>query len=637
MGQKRQKIRIPKEGYVGAFIRMLPVLLMVGVVPLLVMQYDYEHGLQGVAWAVLNDVVQEFFLAPKSVALTILMVVMALGAGLRLWKKRGKGVFAKVLIPLFVYGFFCVLSACCSVYKEYSFSGGYEQFETIWVLLSYVLVVYYIFLYAQSVLELQVVADALCFSATIIGILGTLQGVGIDYMKVPFIQRLITSEELWQDGAELAIRVGENNAYATLYNPNYLGVYGAFMVLFLGVLMLFEKNKWRRIWHGVTCVLVMVALLSSRSRAGFISLFVVAVIALVVAFRKVLKWWYITVPALNLAVVIVLLVNAYNDNVIFERLQNIFTADNVEVAEEVLEDGTVIRKTGLTEMYTMEYGVAMTYNEESVLVAMEVGDGGFVIYVLNQDYEQMELVTEDNIHFRFTHPALKDVVLSPAFYGEDGILALCIEAGGTWYFYYEEALGEYQYIVLRATLKTEPCITIYGESSSMITAEHIGFENHQKLFSGRGFIWSRTLPLLRNHIVIGSGPDTFMFEFPHEDYLSMKQSGFERTIMTKPHSMYLQIGVQTGVLSLLCLLVFYGWYAVWSCRLYAFRKLSTQTEAFGIAAFIGSIGYMISGITNDSMVVTAPVFWGMIGLGMAANYMVSKSRKENPEMKENCE
>ena len=89
------------------------------------------------------------------------------------------------------------------------------------------------------------------------------------------------------------------------------------------------------------------------------------------------------------------------------------------------------------------------------------------------------------------------------------------------------------------------------------------------------------------------------------------------------------MGVQTGVLSLLCLLVFYGWYAVWSLRLYAFRKLNTQTEAFGIAALIGSIGYMISGISNDSMVVTAPVFWGMIALGLTANVLVAKSRAQD--------
>ena len=37
--------------------------------------------------------------------------------------------------------------------------------------------------------------------------------------------------------------------------------------------------------------------------------------------------------------------------------------------------------------------------------------------------------------------------------------------------------------------------------------------------------------------------------------------------------------------------------------------------------------YMIAGIANDSNVCTAPVFWGMLGLGLAVNRMLVK--KEN--------
>lgn len=36
---------------------------------------------------------------------------------------------------------------------------------------------------------------------------------------------------------------------------------------------------------------------------------------------------------------------------------------------------------------------------------------------------------------------------------------------------------------------------------------------------------------------------------------------------------------------------------------------------------------MIAGIANDSNVCTAPVFWGMLGLGLAVNRMLVK--KEN--------
>ncbi|MGN1084217.1 MAG: O-antigen ligase family protein, partial [Lachnospiraceae bacterium] len=200
------------------------------------------------------------------------------------------------------------------------------------------------------------------------------------------------------------------------------------------------------------------------------------------------------------------------------------------------------------------------------------------------------------------------------FIGEQ--LGFTLTAAGEWNFVYSEAQGKYQYI------------TNFGKESDMIMADSLLFENRQTFFSHRGFIWSRTLPLLKEHFFLGSGPDTFLLVYPQEEYLMMQQHGFENSVMTKPHSLYLQVGVQTGVLSLLCLLVFYGWYAVWSIRLYCFRNVGTLVEGFGIAAFIGSIGYMISGISNDSMVTTAPVFWCMIGLGVAANAMTVKQRKQ---------
>lgn len=609
---------------------MLPILIMVGLVPLIVRQYKFENGLTEYPWFVGSEVTYEFFLASKSVILTLLMLVMAGCIFVRFWKEKRRMPFAKIFIPLFGYGALCFLSACASVNRTYAFSGGYEQFESVWVLLSYVLAVYYMFLYAGSESELQVVADALCFGASVIGLLGTLQGVGLDYLGTAIGQKLVTTESfLEMIGGELIIRFEDNNAYATLYNPNYLGVYGALVIPFLVVLLLNEKNKWRRIWHGGNTVLVLLALLSSRSRAGLIAAIAAAFVAAVLSFRKLFQWWYVTIPALNLAVVLVLLVNAYNDNLLFERLQNIFAPDKTTAEEFIAEDGTVVQKTGLTELYTTKEGVVLTYNGVSVQVSMMTENDSYGIYAVDMDGNQVELLADaKGLEFTFTDPALADVKLSPVFYGETGGMALCVRAGNAWYFRYNEAKGRYQTIVVSGKTETLPCITIYGKESDMIMAEAVGFANHQRFFSGRGYIWSHTFPLLKEHIFLGSGPDTFLFAFPQEDYLGRMQNGFYNQNMTKPHSMYLQIGVQTGVLSLLCLLVFYGWYAVWSLRLYALRKLGTQTEAFGIAAFIGSIGYMIAGISNDSMVVTAPVFWGMLGLGAAANMLVAKKRKE---------
>ena len=612
---RKSALGFPQEGYWSAALRMLPVILMVCVVPLLVRQIRHENGLTDYPWFGIQLYTDEFFLAIKSIALTLLMFVMAGCVAVRLWKTKGKVVFAKILIPLFIYVFFAFLSACCSINKTYSFFGGFEHFETIWVLITYVLAVYYVLIYAQDELELQVVTDALCFGATMIGIIGTLQGLGYDILYSSWGQTLITSKEFREMGGVLTRYFEEKVAFATLYNPNYLGVFGSFMLPFLGMLFVYEKGIWRRIWHGGTVVLVFIAVLSSRSRSGLIATAIALGVALVFAVIKLLKWWYLALPAFGIAIATVLIVNAYNDNMLFERLENVLTPDDAEIEEVVSEDGTVIRKTGLMSMYTAQGGVVLEYNEFEMQITLYEVEDAYGMYAVDNKGNQVELLpNNDGTVFSFTHPAIKDIKVRPVYIGAK--LGMQIDTGREWLFVYSDEKECYQYI------------TGFGKESDMVMAESIGFENYQKLFSSRGYIWSRTIPLVKDHIFIGSGPDTFVLVFPQEDYVNMFEHDLEFQLVTKPHSWYLQVAVQTGLVSLVCLLVFYVWYAVWSLRLYAFKKLSSQTEAFGIAAFIGSIGYMISGISNDSMVVTAPVFWGMIGLGIAANVMVAKRRKQ---------
>lgn len=633
MGKKyyrKSRRSLPKEGYLGAVCRMWPVLAVAAVVPLIIRQYEYETHLTEYGWFDTRAINYDFFLASKSLVLTLLMFVMAGCVCVRLWKEKTKIPFMKLLIPLFAYGALALLSACFSVNHTFSFSGSFEQFETVWVLLGYVLIVYYIFLYAREESELRVVTDGLCFSATIIGILGTLQGLGIDFLTSKITQKLITTDEFLDAiGGELSSQFSEGQAMATLCNPNYLGVYGSMMLPFLAMLFLYEKCKWRRIWHGIDFMLVTVAVLSSRSRAGLIAAAVALCVAAVLSVKRLVKYWYLTIPAVNFAVVLLLLVNAYNDNLIFDRLKNIFAPDKVSVTEYTAEDGSVIRKTGLTELYTTEENVVFTYNEVKTELYLYAENGYYGFYAYTDGDTQIDLVKAENEDiFSFEHPALADVKLKPSFLGD--IPGFTLVAEGDWIFLYNSEKGKYQYVTI---YEDEYGMPVFKESD-MIMADSFGFENRYSMFSQRGFLWSRCLPLLADNLILGSGPDTFVLEYPQNDYLMMKKSGFYYQFLTKPHSMYLQTGIQTGVLSLLCLLVFYGWYAIWSLRLYCFKNVTTLTEGFGVAAFVASIGYMISGLSNDSMVVTAPVFWVIMGIGIAANRIVAGLRKRQTEKTE---
>jgi O-antigen ligase len=145
------------------------------------------------------------------------------------------------------------------------------------------------------------------------------------------------------------------------------------------------------------------------------------------------------------------------------------------------------------------------------------------------------------------------------------------------------------------------------------------FPGYEAVASGRGYVWGRSIPLLWSNFIVGSGPDTFGIEFPQYDYVARYESGFENVIFTRPHNFFLQMGVQTGTLSLIAFLVFYGIYFVESCRRYGFRKYERVEEWMGFAVFLCTIGFVASGLANDSLIVVTPIFYVLLGMGMAIN------------------
>lgn len=603
------------QSYWNAILRMLPVLVIAGIVPFVVREgYRVYTDMLEYPWFGTQDEYYEFFLICKGTVLSWMLAAMALFAGYHTYKAKGKFPFAKIFIPLFVYLAFVVVSTFASIKPEFSWNGGYEQFESVWVLLCYGLTVYYVFAFAQTEKELRVVVDAVCFSATVVGLLGTLQGLGWDYLKQPFVQKLVTTDEfLNRVGGSFNIVFGDGTAYATMYNPNYLGVYGAFVVPFLAMLVLFDKSIWHRIWHCLNFVLMSAAMLFSGSRAGLISVGISLFIALIICCRPIIKWWFLTIPAMNFIVVLLLLVNAFNDNSIFGRMEGIFEKD--PSPQRIMVDGEPVLQTGLTELYTAEDGVHICYNGRKATIAIYYSSDICAVYVLDEEGTQLGLdLNADNTGYTIDDSILKEVQILPEYI--DAYPGFILKVYGEWEFIYFPESDEYKYF------------TAFDTLSDVNMAEAYGFEDRQNFFSSRGFIWSRTIPLLKKYIFVGSGPDTFILAYPQDDYLMKKVHGQENSVLTKPHSWYLQVGVQTGVISLIALLVFYFWYAIWSFRIYCLHKFKSLAEGFGISAFIGSIGYMISSLTNDSMVVTAPTFWVMMGVGIAANTMVTKMRKD---------
>lgn len=163
-----------------------------------------------------------------------------------------------------------------------------------------------------------------------------------------------------------------------------------------------------------------------------------------------------------------------------------------------------------------------------------------------------------------------------------------------------------------------------SDTQNPVNAESIGFEGKEKLGSSRGYIWSRTLPLLKNCLITGYGPDTYTYNFPQNDFLAKYYSyqdfgeGFYITV-DKPHNLYIQIMFSSGLIALIAFLAIVLIYLVDCFRLYALKKEYRPEQIMGAAVMLGIVGYLAAGLFNDSVVHVAPIFWILLGTGAALN------------------
>jgi O-antigen ligase len=163
-----------------------------------------------------------------------------------------------------------------------------------------------------------------------------------------------------------------------------------------------------------------------------------------------------------------------------------------------------------------------------------------------------------------------------------------------------------------------------GKRVTLRNVPHVGWSDNPDFGSGRGYIWSRTLPMLRDTLLLGRGADTYCIYFPHEDYVGKYNAGWNiNMIVDKPHNMYLGAAVGTGVISVLALLALFLIYLVQSFRLYLRARYDDFATVAGAGIFFGILGFLASAFVDDSSVSVMPLFYGLLGVGIAINILLS--------------
>ncbi|MGN0505099.1 MAG: O-antigen ligase family protein [Lachnospiraceae bacterium] len=586
-------------------LKLLPLQFILAVLPLITYYYQGHSGYGKYGWNSENDTYHDFFLHYKMIAFIIVSIVMFVGVFFAFREKK-KEQWRKLLLcftPLFVYLFFVVLSTAFSADYALSFFGAMEQNEPFPVLFGYVITAFYAWLVVEREEDVRALTGAAVVGAVCMALLGVLQALGKDPLTMEGVQRLIADDKVLEEYGLFVLSFPSGQAYGTLFNPNYVGSY---VPLYLP-LLLFGAINYKQLWKKLCCIAaflgLLVMLFASQSRTGLISVIAVLIVLLIFSIKYVIRYWYVIVPALTALVLGFFLTDAYMDSLLTLRLQRMFDIEKTEYA--------------LRGFDTTGNGVKVFYKDTEFTVMMPVSGGDFA-YIVTERGEKLPVTYSEDKSMGYVTLSNGDTIsIQTAIYEDLYAFGLPLE-GRTWYFTNQIEPGNYKFITEHG--KVDEC-TMPGNV----------MEGYDAFASSRGYSWGRTISLLKDHIFIGSGPDTFAITFPQTDYVARYRLDATNIIFTRPHNFYLQMALQTGVASLVAFLVFYVIYAVQCCKLYFVRKFNHSMEWLGFAIFLGTVGFMAVGMANDSLIVVSPVFYLLLGAGMAVN----KLNKEAGE-KELC-
>lgn len=581
------------------YIFILPVALWFVVIPLIVKVKFYENPLSGYPWYSSESMLADFFLYYKSLFVTVTGALMLALLCWQISKMRRKdtlfGSDTRIFLPVIVYLALAVLSSLFSDYGYFCTHGMPDQFETIWNLTAYVVAVfycYYIVVYQNLDKPILLVVF---LGAALVSLICVLQFFKID------IYRLIYAGE----GYTFTFQPGQ--VYGPFYNINYVGFYTLlFFPLFL-MLCIFCKDLRVRVAAGILAVALFIAMIGAQSSSAWIAMagiFVFAVFFFLLKHVKEKKLLWIPTALFAAGLLGVCIIA-------FPKVSAYVQASDTE-------------KTDLENIFTNEDNVEIDYKGQKLYIQMLQSDGLISFVLTDQDQNEVSFeyaFSGESYYYVITDERFSGITLTPAIISEEPLTyGFFAQIDGKNWCFTNQLTGDGSYCYFNDLGKATK-LTADTVSPDFAPLVHMSF-----LASGRGYIWNKTIAILKDYIFLGSGADTYALVYPNGDFVDKYNNGYDNLILTKPHSLYLQIAVQTGVLSLICFLVFYLWYFISGLRLYFRQRFDSLLTVTGFSIMIGTMGYMISGLANDSTITVAPLYWAMLGIGIGINHRIRSAQ-----------
>ncbi|MEE3480721.1 MAG: O-antigen ligase family protein [Lachnospiraceae bacterium] len=617
---------------------LIPSILAVGLIPFLMRIYTYDNHLGDYDWYPNGGGTADVFLFYKQWAVVVLACICIILLLVRANYYYEELPVGRFMIPAGIYGVMVLVSAIFGKSPLFSFAGSYEMFESALALLGYLVIAYYTYTCIVSVDHLRYFLRGSEYFVLVELALATFQGLGLDLFATDFGKRLIAPMSFWDKLDTISVVAGERQAYGTIYNVDFFSMYTGVLVPIFIALIFVEEKLWRKLLNAALCVLAVYVSFHG-ALSGFVGILGALVIAALVLLSRRRKTFIIGLVVLAVLVgggVAVLETSSSLKKQVSTILVGTIPNwdENIPIPEDGIFTGDNNVKISFKDGRTLVFSYSLDTASGIVTFDAKDGEGQALNLKCTSEYDQTYACTDSD---------WKDISFGLSGDSQTGYYVyvnIPSNAGADCHFSFIKGTEEGDYYFVNSALK----------GIKMPTGEDVEVANvfPDRMFSGRGHIYNRSIPLLRHHMIIGTGADCFVLAYPQWEYINKSYwVGPDKALFdVKPHCYYLQLWIENGFIAFAAAVVFFFWYLFQSARLYrkavfkdAYTGTLTEAElkdklvlarmGFGIST--GVLAYLIVVLANDSTICTGPVFWTILGAGWGVNALVRRELGEPEE------
>ena len=505
-------------------------------------------------------------------------------------------------------------STILSKYQKNDLWGLPTVGEGLWTLLAYVVLIMVFYNYFANGFGMSMLKHVMTVLSSITVVLTLVEWFYKPLLEIGLVQALVAPSKYTEVVSSMKATVFDSAISLTFYNPGYFGGFVCILLPFMLLFCLRANKAQEKVLYGVLFAGLLFGVVAANTTTALYIAILEVVLVIVVyvmasssdkpAKKTIL---FQSAGLLAIAVVSLLLSGVITGNTFF----NVFTNANSA-------SGNVAKERFEIEDIQLQQNKVLLTGEDTTLQIASVKNR---IKFFNKEGKELSPVYEGK-ELVFTEPEYANLAITLMNASEDmEHVAMCVlvDVG------YQDTIDFFMLDngTFSGVGQNGAILTDIGDAG---TADAL--KSFYGMFTGRGYAWVNSLPVLKDTLLVGVGPGNFAYYFKQFDYVGLLSTHESvKQVIDKPHNAYLQYAINVG---LPAAIAFFGIFVgalvkavkgFWKRRK---QMMTMENGSFHMAAMVSLIGFLVYSMINDSMVTVTPIMCMITGVLLASSYMIEK-------------